>query len=160
MTLIELTLAMTTSSVLFLAVMNILAAGQMDFNRTYDRVTGDVVNDAYMSRRLFDRIMRKASAGYTDPNEGSDTYMEVRYYSGPGVVTPDQFARFEYDQGNKTLLLIQGDLGTHPTGLVIARNVTSCIFARSGRCVHMAMVIDDGTTHQTVAVTATRHNEG
>ncbi len=160
MTLLELTLAMTTSSVLFLAIMNILSSSQMDFNRTYDRITGDVVNDSYMARRLFDRIIRKASADYTEPSEGTSTSIEVRLYSTSGLSAPDRFARFEYDAGAKALLLYQGDIGTTPGGLVIARNVTSCTFARSGRCIHMAMVIDDGTTNQTIAVTATRHNEG
>jgi Tfp pilus assembly protein PilW len=160
MTLMELTIAMATSSVLFLAIMNMLAASQKQFNQTYDRVTGNVVNDSYVARRVFDRIIRKASADYTLPSEGPSTSIEVRFYSTTGLSAPDQFAKFEWDSGTQTLLLSQGDIGTTPAGLVIARNVTSCTFDRSGKCIHMALILDDGTTNQTVTVTATRHNQG
>lgn len=164
MTLVELTVAMTTSSVMFLAVMNILSSNQVQFNQTYTRVTGDVVNDAYMAERLFDRIVRKASVDYISPafHEYTDTSssVEVRFYSDDTLAAPDKFARFDYDAGAHTLLLTQGDIGTSPDGMVIARNVTACTFTRTGPCVHMALTIGDGTTSQTIAVTSTRHNEG
>jgi len=158
MTLVEMTVAMTVSSIMFLAVMNVLAANHKDFNRTYERVNGNLANDAYTARLLFDRIMRKASADYTNPTEGG-TSIEVRYYSAPGVLAVDRFAQFAYDAGAQTLNLTQGNIGTSPAAQTIARNVTSCTFTRSGACIHMALVLNNGKTDQTIAVTATRHNE-
>jgi prepilin-type N-terminal cleavage/methylation domain-containing protein len=161
LTLIEMSVAMLASAVMFLAVMNVLAANQKNFNQTYMRVYGEVVQDAYTVRRVFEGIVRKASSGYTDPVEtpvGGSTYVEVRYAGTLGGAV-DKFARFAYDAGTQTLTLTQADIGQAGTAQVIARNVTSCSFARSGPCIHMALVLDDGTTNQTVAVTAVRRNE-
>jgi hypothetical protein len=150
--------AMAASSIMFLAIVNVLASNHKDFNRTYDRVNGDVVRDAYTVRLLFDGIMRKASADYIILTVDRMS-IEVRYYSSSTAPAVDQFARFDYHKVAETLTLTQGPIGANPTAQIIAHNVTSCTFTRSGPCIYMALVLNDGKTDQTIAVTATRHNE-
>jgi len=158
LTIIELSVTMLVSSVMLLAVVSVLGSNQKSFNAMYQRVHGAIVNDAYVTRLTFDRLVRKASGDYCNPAEGVCTQIEIRYYSSPGVTAVDRFARFTYDSGAKTLCLTDGAIGSNPAAQILAHNVTSCTFLRSGPCIHMALVFNDGKVDVPIAVTATRHN--
>jgi prepilin-type N-terminal cleavage/methylation domain-containing protein len=165
-TLVEMAVAMAISSVLFAAIANMLAGSQRDWNRTYQRVHGDVVRDAYTARSVFDKAVRKASVKKCVLGTGGGA-VEVYYYSSPiGLTSPDRYANF-YRSGNR-LLVERGQLapGTfnhasnnNPATQVVARNVSSCVFTQVGACVHMHMAMNDGKVDLPVTSTATRHNE-
>ena len=149
---------MVASSVLLLAIVGVLASNQKGFHAMYQRVNGNLVNDAYVTRRTFDRLVRQASCDYCNPADGASPQIEIRYYSSPSVTGMDRFARFTYNGGAKTVSLIDGTIGSNPAAQVLAHNVTSGTFLRSGPCIHMALVLNDGTVDLPLAVTATRHN--
>jgi len=162
LTLVEMSVAMAVSAVMFLAVMNVLASNHKNYNQTYDRVYGEVVTDAYTSRLAFDHIVRQASEADCTPPDIVSASMEVYYRSATQATTPppDRYALFSVN-GNQELVLEEGMLPsrTKLSTQVLAHHVTSCTFRQSGPCIDMAMVLDDGHVRMPVLVTATRHNE-
>jgi len=165
LTLVEMSVAMAVSAVMFLAVMNVLASNHKNYNQTYDRVYGEVVTDAYVSRLAFDHVVRMASEAECDPCDVIGKSMKV-YYRSEGVSilsAPDRYALFSQVAGSdgNDLILEQGKVsdGKVLSTQVLAHHVTSCTFQRSGPCIDMAMVLYDGHVRMPVLVTATRHNE-
>jgi Tfp pilus assembly protein PilV len=164
-TLAEMGVAMLVSSVMFLAIANILAANQKDYNRTYERVNGEVERDAQNARAVFDGVVRRST--YRKCLIGSaNEYAEVYYYRTATSLALDGYARFYVSNGE--LRLERGQLapGTFtysltnsPTTQVVARNVTTCTFSQEGVCVAMAMTLNDGKLDLPVVATATRHNK-
>ncbi len=169
LTLVELMTAMLASSVMFLAVTGILAGNHKQWNQTYDRVNGEVVSDAYVTRRTFDRIVRQASAYWCDPMYLVGPSMTLQLYTNIQNLgtTPalNRYARFSLsgtdlilEQGSLTGLGALAVAGTSDSTQVLAHHVTIAKFWRSGPCVHMALLIDDGHTRMPVTMTATRYN--
>lgn len=171
LTLIEMTVAMAASSILLLAVTGVLAGNHKQWNQTYDRVTGEVVTDAYVTRQTFDRIVRQASAYWCDPMYGAaGPSITLQLYTSMQnlATTPalNRYARFSVS--GTDLVLEQGPLaGSGSTGVpgtpdsvqVLAHHVTMAKFWRSGPCVHMALLINDGKTQMPITMTATRYNQ-
>ena len=171
-TMVELSVAMVISSVMFVAVMNVLASNHKNFNQTYERVYGDVVTDAYISRLVFDEVVRqstirKAVVGITTGNE---YYVEVYYYSLATVGTLDRYAQFCVPIAGGNLVVRRGRLiagtfthtGTETTQVLAHHVVVSPTinpFSYSGPTVSMALTLNDGKVDMPVLVTATRHNE-
>jgi prepilin-type N-terminal cleavage/methylation domain-containing protein len=167
-TLVEMSVAMVASSIMFLAIVGVLASSHKEWNQTYERVHGQVVTDAYVVRKVFDRIVRQASVSWCDPLDSVGSSITLGLYPADGfLVEPpgNRYATFSLSDGN--LILEEGDLDTsglkpacrgHDSTQTLASHVTSCTFWRSGPCIHMSMVINDGKTELPVALTATRHN--
>lgn len=169
LTLVELMTAMLASSILFLAVAGVLAGNHKQWNQTYDRVNGEVVTEAYVTRITFDRIVRQASAYWCTPMYAVESSITLQLYTNIENMgtTPalNRYARFALS--GTDLVLEQGPLvgsgalgvpGSPDSMQVLAHNVTIARFWRSGPCVHMALLIDDGHTQMPVTMTATRYN--
>jgi hypothetical protein len=157
-------IAMLASSIMFLAIAGVLASNHRAWNQTYERIHGPVVTDAYVVRRVFDRVVRQASASWCCPEAGVHSSMTLGLYPADGSPADppgNRYATFRLSDGN--LILEEGDLD-HTSCLstdstqTVARHVTSCEFWRSGPCVHMSLIINDGKMQLPVALTATRHN--
>ena len=169
LTLVELTVAMLASSVMFLAIVGVLASNHKQWNQTYERVLGAIVTDAYVTRQTFDRIVRQASIYECYPMDLVSSTMTLYLYTNIQNLGTDpplnRYARFTLS--GTELILEQGpydDLsgvtGSADSSQVLARHVvpTSCWFWRTGPCIHLAMVLNDGRTNLPVDMTATRHN--
>jgi len=165
LTLVEMSIAMLASSVMLLAITGVLAGNHKQWNQTYDRVYGEIVTDAYVTRQTFDRVVRQASAYWSTPMYGVSSVLTLRLYTNIQNMTTEpplnRYARFRLSGTN--LLLEHGPLVTGMTGpadssQVLAHHVTVCKFWRSGPCIHMALVLDDGRTSLPVTMTATRYN--
>jgi hypothetical protein len=167
-TLVELSVAMLASAIMFLAIVGVLASNHRAWNQTYERVHGPVVTDGYVARRVFDRIVRRASASWCDPKNRVGSSITLGLYPADGSPADppgNRYATFRLSDGH--LILEQGDLdtsGMYPSCLgtdstqTVASHVTSCEFWQSGACIHMSLVINDGKMELPVALTATRHN--
>jgi hypothetical protein len=168
-TLVELMMAMLASSIMFLAITAVLAGSHKQWNQTFDRVNGEVVREAYVTRQTFDRIVRHASAYWCTPMSGVSASLTVHLYTNIQnmATTPplNRYARFTLS--GTDLILEQGPLtgvasaavtGTPDSSQVLAHNVTVAKFWRSGPCVHMALILNDGRTDLPVTMTATRYN--
>ncbi len=164
-TLVELTMAMVATAVMLLAVVNVIAGNHKDYNKTFERVHGDVVRNAQEARGVFDAVVRGST--YRKCLIGSvGEYAEVYYYRTATALALDGYARFYVNNGQ--LLLERGRLepGTFnyaldnsPTTALVARHVTSCTISQEGICVSMAITLNDGKIDLPVVTTATRHNE-
>ena len=169
LTLVEMMVAMLASSIMFLAVTGILAGNHKQWNQTYDRVNGEVVSDAYVTRQTFDRIVRQASAYWCNPMYLVGPSLTLQLYTNiqnlGTTPVPNRYATFSLS--GTDLILEQGPLtgqgalgvpGTPDSMQVLAHHVTIAKFWRSGPCIHMAVLIDDGKTQMPVTMTATRYN--
>ncbi|MBN2456983.1 MAG: prepilin-type N-terminal cleavage/methylation domain-containing protein [Sedimentisphaerales bacterium] len=163
-TITELMVTIVIASIVILGMGFVLADGYRGWQRMYNRVHGDVVNDAYVTRLTFDRIVRKSSITKTIGPTVPDSSITLFYYSTIGSANLDKYATF-YQSGNQ-LLLDYGDYdeGTGTTPLstqTLANNVQSVSFwvPTGGVSVCMVMTLDDGTYARTITNTAVRHNE-
>jgi hypothetical protein len=175
--LIELIVAVAAAMVLILGMGIILAHSQRDFTRMFKRAHSDVVEDAYSARRVFDRVVRKATSRRCDLISNSEIY--VYYYSdtpdapNPKLVDPDRFARLHVVSG--VLFVDYGEISVgafdtlDPTSLSasttlrLARDVqisaTVPLFSVRARTVRMAMLLDNGKESMLVASSGVRHNK-
>jgi hypothetical protein len=157
--------ATAISSIMFAAMANVLVGSQRDWNRTYERIHGEVVRDAYAARSIFDKAVRKSSVKKCVVGTGG-SWAEVYYFSANGVTSPDRYANF-YRTGNN-LVVERGQLnpGTfnhasnnNPTTQVVAKHVSSCTFGQIGACMQMYLAMNDGRQDLPVTITAMRHNK-
>ncbi|MHC4742110.1 MAG: PilW family protein [Planctomycetota bacterium] len=159
--LIELIVAVAAAMVLILGIGITLAHSQQAYTTMFKRAHSDVVEEAYEARRVFDRVVRKATTRRCDLIDGSTIY--VYYYSDTPqtpnytLVDPDRFAKFYV--ASSMLLADHGDVPpgwwadstSSPGSLaksrteIIAQNVQmdagKSIFSVQGRTVHMAMTL-------------------
>lgn len=185
-TLVELMVTMLAAIILIVGISAMIAHGHKGYHRLYNRVTSQVVRNAYEARRTFDAIVRKSSIERCDFDNGNNT-VYVYYFSNPQdlvIEDPDRYAKF-YLSGTD-LMLDQGEVTagfeTPPPGLpslsrtstkVLARDVTvpeAGIFSIQGAAVRMVLTLDDETDpapgiskietlKMTVITTAIRHNQ-
>lgn len=169
MTLIELMVAMCLSVVLSLGVINVVASNQKHYNQTYRRVFGDVVQEAEITKRIFERVVRKSSIHDFEIGTAGE-YVRAFYYNHPGTSTHyDRYATFLLS--GTDLVMEHGalqtgtfipDTSTEVTQ-VLARNAGvpsgGVLFTQYGASVHLRVTLDDGRVRLPVVVTATRHNE-
>ena len=164
-TMVELCVAMLASAIMLVAVVGVVASNQRDYNQTYERVHGQLVQEAYVARRTFEHTVREASVRKCVPAGTLSSSIEVYYYSSLTAPALDSYAEFRLEDGN--LIVERGGIvpGTfeHTSGVPskqpLAHNVTSCYFLQSGPCISMTLLLNDGKLDLPVMVTAMRHNE-
>jgi len=186
-TLIELMISVLAAFILLIGIAGILAAGHKNFKTMLKRTSQGVVPDAYVAKRVFDKIIRKSSIKRLDPPEvysplGSNE-LYVYYYLDPTIVidnegyTPDKYAHF-YLNGTQFILdtgAVTGNFGVSPPGLpildqesklILADNINSVSFKVSNHAIQMVLILDSqtgssdplGTLKMTVTSTAIQHN--
>ena len=166
-TLIEMMIAMSLTSIIFVAVSGVLANNQKGWNTLYRRVNSDVVVDAQVARRAFDRTVRKSFFHKCIVGTMGD-FVEIYYAATPSSITPDRYANFFWDTDNQELKVQYGRLepGTYvhasddtPVITVLAHDVIECQFSYSNICMRMSFRLDDGNQIPLdVNCTSTRHN--
>jgi len=161
-TLVELMAATVLALIVVSGIGFILADSQRGWNRMYSRIYSDVVTDSYVARKRFDFVVRKAS-GEKFFLDDYGSWVEVYYYADANSTDLDRYARFFY-QGDSYLYLESGTVdaaSVKATSAVetVCGNVTSCVFAASGRSVQMILTLDDGSQSATVVTSCVMHNE-
>jgi len=180
--LIELIVAVASAMVLILGMGIILTHSQRDFTRMFKRAHSDVVEDAYAARRVFDRVVRKATSRRCDLDPINGSWIYVYYYSDTpaapdrSLEDPDSCARF-YVQGDKLFVdyseksipagAFNEDL--NPTTLPVSGSVRLArdvqlfenvpLFSVKGTTVRMSMLLDNEKETMLVASSAVRHNK-
>jgi Tfp pilus assembly protein PilE len=188
-TLVELIITTVAAVIFILGITGILASGIKNYRTMYNRVTSDVVRNAYEAKIIFDRIVRQSTIKRYDPSNADITpssELYVYYYSDPNnlnIVEPDRYARFYLnDADNSQLMLEQGNVtgnfGAIPPSLpslsatstyLIAENVYSVTFKVFMYSVEMSLILDNEiipentnkleTMRMTVTSTAILHND-
>jgi len=186
-TLVELIVTTIAAAILILGITGILASGIKNFKTMYNRVTSDVVRNAYEAKIIFDKIVRKSTIKRYDPSDVDITprnELYVYYYSDPSnlnIVVPDRYAHFYLnDSDDSQLMLDQGnvpvdfdanddpsDLPSPTSTYVIARNVDSVTFRVFMYSVEMSLILDNKdentnnleTMRMTVTSSAILHND-
>ncbi len=161
-TLIELMVATVLAIIVVSGIGFILADSQRGWNRMYERIYSDVVTDSYVARKRFDSVVRKAS-GEKFFLDDYGNWVEVYYYADANSTALDRYARFIY-QGDGSLYLENGTVdvaSVKATSSVetVCGNVTSCVFAASGRSVQMILTLDNGSQSASVVTSCVMHNE-
>jgi prepilin-type N-terminal cleavage/methylation domain-containing protein len=150
LTLVELMITVLIASIAIVGISGVIAGSHRDYRLMFERIHGDIVNDAYSARLRFDKICRKARAG-TALIDTSIPSLEVLYYSSPNVngsayLDPDRYARF-YLSGTNLMLETAPIGGTDDAPELVARNVVELEFSApdGGRSVQMVMTLDEDT---------------
>jgi len=171
-TLIELMMVIIIVAIAIIGMSSVIADAQRGHRQMYERVFGDVVSDAYATRRAFDRVVRKSSIRYymidADPSAVSgNTSVTVYYYDDPQTsLVLDKYCRFEVE--GTELAAYYGNLapGTfNPQGSEtrarLAQNVTYSEFSviGTGVAVRMMLRLDNEKQQMTFTTTALRHND-
>jgi len=162
--LMELLVSMVIAMIILLGVGGVLVHQQIAWNRMYGRVYEGLITDGYVSKRVFDAVVRKSSLSARSPQVGAGGGdLNVYYYSDWSLDAPDRYGRF-YTLGSELLIdygEIDSDgslLGANRTER-LADDVSSVGFSVIGPCVGMVLGMDDGRNNITVVCSATRHNE-
>jgi len=144
-TLIELMVTVLIASIVLLGIGSVIADATKGYRQMYDRIHGDIVNDAYVARLKFDKVCRMARAGTATVGTSPPT-LTVLYYSTPNLtgganLAPDSSATFSLSGTNLVLNTISGGVNTTET---VARNVTKLQFSEpiGGKSVQMVMTLD------------------
>ncbi|MFH1372117.1 MAG: hypothetical protein ABII09_12645 [Planctomycetota bacterium] len=154
---IEMTTAVAIASIAILSVSGVLADSQRGWNVMYGRVYSDVFTNGHMVKRMFDSIVRKSSNDELQIDPDGD-WVEVCYYQDDSSTELDQYTRFFYQ--DNALHVEHGRLDPRETTSIntVCSNVTSCVFKRSGRSVHMMLTLNNGSQTLTVGSSAKTHN--
>ncbi len=163
-TLTELMVTMVLATIIILGMGVILVDNQRGWSAMYDRTFSDVVTDAYISRDVFVKTVRKSSLkAYAIGTDGE--FVQVYHYQDAGVTIPDRYSKFYVSSGS--LLVEHGDLdpGTWDTmsvlsTMTLAQNVNSVKFAVAGTSVQMVLTLDNNKEAMTITCSAVRHNDG
>jgi len=153
-TMVELMVTVLIASIIMVAISGVIADASKGYNQMYNRIHGDIINDAYVARLRFDKICRSARAGTAILNADATT-LQVLYYSKPNNTNdpnlpPDRYAEFYLNNTNLML-----DTGTYNpnTGVIaqtgtetVARNVVGSSLKFSApvneKSVQMVMTLD------------------
>lgn len=169
-TLIELMVTMSISLIVIFGISIYIVDMQRGYGKMYKRVHGGIVSDAYVARKAFEGLSRKAARVYTVGAIG--TTIELDFWQNYiGQMPLDCHAKFYVDidtQGpvspgdpmTYALFLDSGPVG-NPTTSILAHNVTDCAFYRTGNSVQMILTLDDlGDDRDPVTIfsTAVQHN--
>jgi hypothetical protein len=161
----ELTVAISLSSIVLFGIGVVLVDNQRGWAGMYNRVNSDVVTDCYIARKTFDSVVRKSSIKLVQLGS-SGQYVEVYYYQNPGANPPtdlDRYARFYTEDG-----LLKVDYGTVDEDtwttiasqtVTLASNVNSALFSASGVSLQMALELDNGKEAMAITCSSMRHNE-
>jgi Tfp pilus assembly protein PilW len=157
-TLVELMVATGLASTVILGVGMLLVDSQRGWNRMYNRAYSDVVTDAHVARRAFDRVVRNASCqGILLDADGN--WLEVYGYSDPNSAVVDRYARLLSSNGEVTIEYGAIDPRQTLSTETICGNVTSCTFKSAGNSAQMLLTLDNGTQNTTVVASAVMHNQ-
>lgn len=155
--LLELMMATTMACIVVVGVGVVLVDSQRGWNAMYTRTYSDVVTDAHVARRTFDRVVRNASSqGVLLDDYGN--WVEVYYYSDPNSSIVDSYARFL--SSNSQLTVEYGVVEPRQTlnTETVCENVSSCVFKLAGNSVQMVLTLDDGSQNATIVASAVTHN--
>lgn len=157
LTLVELVITMTISTVVLLAVGILLVDGQRGWQQMYHRTNSNVVGEGFVAQKTFDRVIRKASRDHflVDP---SGQWVEVYYYQDSTSLTPDRYALFYVSNQNLKVEYGTLDPKTAVETQTLCSAVSSCRFQASSGSVQMALTLDNQVHSISVFTSAIMHN--
>ena len=162
-TITELMVTTLLSTIVVLSMSSIMADNHKGYNHLNTVVYGDVAQDGFVARMMFDQICRKASIRQCVVGEN---VLKVFFYSDPALNLsgPDRYALFHLDVNDELKVYLgQWDHDTSTTSLpqsieTLASNVSSVSFGTVGLCVQMNLEIDNGSQSAMVVCSSVRHN--
>lgn len=158
-TLIELMVTIAISFIVVMGIGTFMVSVQRGWGQMFNRVHGDVVQDAYISRKAFDGTVRKAARHYTIAED--KTSVEVDYWNDTAnndAEFPDRYAKF-YWLDDK--LFVEHGIRVPRAPFrtqILAENVTDCRFTGTGTALKMSLQLDDGKQKLQVITSAVLHN--
>ena len=156
--LIELTVTIAISLIVLFGITVYIVDMQRGYGKMYDRIHGGFVRDAYVARKAFEGLTRKAARVYTAGAIGPTVELDF-WQHFIGQLPLDCHAKFYVDEQSQ-LILESGPVG-NPTTRILAQNVHNCSFYRSGNSVQMILTLDDLEDDRnpvTIFSTAVQHN--
>ena len=156
-TILELVIASVASIIVLAAVSVLISDGQRGWNSMYNHLNSPVVTDAYIAKKRFDSVIRKAARDNFLIDDAGQ-WLEVYYYEDELVSSPDSYARFFVD-GND-LNIEYGTLNPRETSSVktICSNVSGCLFKQIGKSAQMVLTLQNGPQTVNTVSSEVMHN--
>ena len=153
----ELTVTVIVTMILILGAAFMLTDSQRMWGRIYGRANSDVVQEGFIARKTFERLVRKASRdGFlVDP---AGFWLEVYYYASDSSTTLDRYACLYESAGE--LVVEDGILEPRETLNVrtVCRRVQRCVFKGDGRSAQMLLTLSNGERTIEVPASAFMHS--
>ncbi|HUW20854.1 MAG TPA: prepilin-type N-terminal cleavage/methylation domain-containing protein [Sedimentisphaerales bacterium] len=156
-TLVELMVTTIFLGIIVLGAGVVVTDSQRGWNATYNRIYSDVVVGSHLAGRVFDSVVRRASANNIVLGE-TRTWVEVRYYQTPDSAVVDGYARFYRSGGDLKVEYGSLDPREALTTHTVCSNVSSCVFMVQGTSVQMILRLNNGSETATVVSSAIAHN--
>jgi hypothetical protein len=154
----ELMVTVLVTMILILGAAFIVTDSQRMWGRIYSRANSNVVQEGFIARKTFERLVRKASGeGFlVDP---AGFWLEVYYYASDSSTTLDRYARLYESAGE--LVVEEGILEPRETLNVrtVSRCVQRCVFKGDGRSAQMLLTLSNGEQTIGVPVSAFMHSD-
>ena len=157
-TLIGLMIAAVLVLIPIFAIGVVLVDNQRGWQAMYNRVYSDVATDSYVAGKVFDATVRKASWEKLLLDDAGN-WIEVYYYQDADSTVVDRYVRFYEADGQ--LNVKYGRLNPRETLTIqtLCRDVSGCVFKRTGRSAQMILTLDNGSQTVTVVSSAVMHNQ-
>ncbi|MBN1795670.1 MAG: hypothetical protein JW804_03270 [Sedimentisphaerales bacterium] len=160
-TLIELVITAAAAAIIIIGIGTILFYTHENYNKTFDRVHGEVTSGEYVAKRAFESVVRKSSVSEMQPVLGTNNEsLKLYYYSSPTATALDSFTRFYTI--NRQLLAVHGTISGNSEQAQrieeIVSSVTSAKFSVLGANAQMVLTLDDGQRTKTLICSAARHS--
>lgn len=159
LTLIETILAVAVSVIVIMGLPVVMADNQNGWNKIYNKVNSNIVDESIIARIVFESNIRKSSKHTCACSIGTDgSWVETNYYSDISSGILDRYAKF-YVSGND-LLMEKGVISPRETLSLetLSSNVANCNFEYIGSAVQMLLELDDGTYQIKINCAAVMHN--
>ena len=163
LTLVELMVACSMSTICMLAVGAVFSDSQKAWNITYTKANSAIMLDSHLANKAFEATVRMASCEKylldTPDADGKSHWVEVYYYASDASTTTDRYAKLYVDGG--TFYIEHGifdpreTLATTP----ICSTVTAFNFSGSGRCIRMQMTLSDSDSDVSFISSAVPQNQ-
>jgi len=175
-TLVELMVTILISTIVIAAIGVVMVDSIKSFPQMNERAQGSVVTDAYVAKAAFDRICRKASIKFSQPQIGSvASSLEVYYYNDGNSPALDRYATFSASGNQLQVTYGQCSISFPTSGPtvtkigtvnteILATTVDSSIqyplmFRTDGADIIMVLRLKKGNQAMTVTSAAVRHNK-
>ncbi len=151
----ELVVGFFTAGVMVLAIGFFLSDHHRSYNEVYGKGLSDESQDEMVIRAIFNKTVRRASSAGSATVDPDGEWLELQYYSSPGVSTPDRMAFFYFS--GETLYLVKGDLTTRKkiSSEIVCSHVDDVQFDLTGTSAQMFIDLsDDNGTIRRINVSA------
>ncbi|MHC4153048.1 MAG: hypothetical protein ACYSSP_13270 [Planctomycetota bacterium] len=158
-TLTEVAVVIIIFPIIIISIGTLVVDTQRGWGQAYARTYGDVASDSQIARIVFEGVVRNAcKENLLLADDGSS--IKVYYYKSVDSSSLDCYARF-YTSEDELIFergTVYQESEQQMSVSTVCRNVTSCVFRKTGSSIQMILTLDGDQHTATVTSSAVAHN--